>query len=359
LPSLPLHRSLAGKLALAGASVAFVVASLGLLELTVRAWEPDYLLRTRGPHVSSESYGWRGRAGASMVLEGAKVALNAHGYRGRELRPRRPAGSRRVLVIGDSIAFGLGVADDETFAHLLDARTNGFEVANLGVMGYGPEQELLVLLNEGLPQLPDVVVLAVCLGNDFADVALPVSLYDGQARKPRFRIEGQVAVLDGLPLPQGAPARALRWLGDYSHLFNRVANVATRSVPADAWHGRYADAVSDEDRVLKLVSAIVVAMDAACRRQGVSFLVAAFPDRGSFSDTPHLVARFYQTLASKGITVIDVAARFRADGMRLEDVALDGIAHLNPAGHRIVAALLEEEILRAGRTGGSQVPRED
>ena len=99
-------------------------------------------------------------------------------------------------------------------------------------------------------------------------------------------------------------------------------------------------------------------MDAACRRQGVSFLVAAFPDRGSFSDTPPLVARFYQTLASKAITAIEVAARFRADGLRLEDVALDGIAHLNPAGHRIVAALLEDELLSAGRTGGSQVPRE-
>lgn len=335
--------------------MAFFAASLGILELSVRAWDPDYLLRTRGPHVSSESYGWRGRAGASLVLEGAKVTLNAHGYRGRELPPRRPGGARRVVVIGDSIAFGLGVADDETFAHLLDARTNGFEVANLGVMGYGPEQELLVLLNEGLPQLPDVVVLAVCLGNDFADVALPVSLYDGRAPKPRFRIDGQTAVLDSLALPQGAMARAQRWLGDYSHLFNRVAS---RDVPAGAWHGRYADAVSDEDRVLKLASAIVVAMDAACRRQGVSFLVAAFPDRGSFSDTPTLVARFYQTLAGQGITVIDVAARFRADGLRLEDVALDGIAHLNPAGHRIVAALLEEEILRVGRTGGLQVRRD-
>ena len=358
MPSPLLHRSIAGKLALAGASVAFFVAGLAFLELTVRAWEPGYLLRTRGLHVSSEPYGWRGRAGASLVLQGAKVALNAHGYRGRELPPRRPGGSRRVVVIGDSIAFGLGVADDETFAHLLDVRTNGFEVANLGVMGYGPEQELLVLLNEGLPQLPDVVVLAVCLGNDFADVALPVSLYDGRARKPRFRIDGQVAVLDGHPLPQGAQARAQRWLGDHSHLFNRMADSATKVAPADAWHGRYANAVSDEDQVLKLASAIVVAMDAACRRQGVSFLVATFPDRGSFSDTPPLVARFYQTLASQGITVIDVAARFRADGMRLEDVALDGIAHLNPAGHRIVAALLEEEILRAGRTGGSQIRRE-
>ena len=40
-------------------------------------------------------------------------------------------------------------------------------------------------------------------------------------------------------------------------------SVATTGAPAGASHGRYADAVADEDRVLKLASAIVVAMDAA------------------------------------------------------------------------------------------------
>ena len=101
------------------------------------------------------------------------------------------------------------------------ARHNGIEAANLAVQGYGPDQELLVLMNEGLRLDPDVVVLAFCLGNDFAEAMLPVSLYDGRTPKPRFQLVDGRLVLDDMNLRQSAPRRGQQWLSDYSHLFNR------------------------------------------------------------------------------------------------------------------------------------------
>ena len=105
-------------------------------------------------------------AGISVVIDGKRVSFNAAGYRGRELALPKARDRTRVVVLGDSIAFGLDVSDDETFTHLLDARDNGIEAANLAVQGYGPDQELIVLLDKGLRLDPDVVVLAFCLGND-------------------------------------------------------------------------------------------------------------------------------------------------------------------------------------------------
>ena len=65
-------------------------------------------------------------------------------------------------MLGDSITFGTGVGDDETFSHLLDALPD-LEVLNLGVDGYGTDQELIRLEREGLAFGPQVVILNFCV----------------------------------------------------------------------------------------------------------------------------------------------------------------------------------------------------
>ena len=186
----------------------------------------------------------------------------------------------RVIVLGDSIAFGLGVSDEETFTHLLDVRDNGIEAGNLAVQGYGPGQELLVLLGEGLRSDPDVVVLAFCLANDFAEAVLPVSLYDGRTPKPRFRLVGDRLVLDNSTLkhtgPARAPAVAQRQLTSVQSCGGpdpvRVAP------PAATWRDRKREALRDEEYALRLNVAIVRRMDAVCRERGIAFILAAFPE---------------------------------------------------------------------------------
>jgi len=136
-------RDLLGKLLLAAASCSLVALVIVATELLVRRLAPAYLVETRGIHVFSPEYGWIGRPGAVAAMGNGRVTLNRLGYRGRELPPRREGGPTRVVVIGDSIAFGYGVADEQTFAHLLDTRDNGIAAANMGVQGFGPGQELL------------------------------------------------------------------------------------------------------------------------------------------------------------------------------------------------------------------------
>jgi hypothetical protein len=223
--------ALLASLLLSVASSALVVLVIVGAEMLARLWAPDYLVRTRGPHVSSETYGWAPRKGVSTLIDGKRVSSNAHGYRGRELALPKAGGHTRVIVLGDSIAFGLDVADQETFTHLLDARDNGIEAANLAVQGYGPDQELLVLLREGLGYEPDVVVLAFCLTNDFAEAVLPVALYDGKTPKPRVRLVGDGLALDDENLRRSAWQRVRQWVDDYSHLFNRTSALGSGAEP--------------------------------------------------------------------------------------------------------------------------------
>lgn len=317
-------------------------------EVLARWRAPDYLVRARGFHVFSDTYGWVSRQKTSVVIHGKQVTFNARGFRGRDL-PIPKAGNRtRVVVLGDSIAFGLDVSDEETFTHLLDARDNSIEATDLAVLGYGPDQELLVLMNEGLRLDPDVVVLAFCLANDFAEAVLPVSLYDGRTPKPRFHLVGDQLVFDEENLRRSTWQSVHQWIADYSQLGNRAsALVPRREQPLGPhWRERYYAALRDEAYALQLSLALVHRMNTLCRERGITFLVAVFPDRESYKVKPRLAERFLQSLDSDGIQVIDMAVAFRAAGPRFSTVALDGTGHLNPFGHALTAEFLEAYMRR-------------
>jgi hypothetical protein len=331
---------------LAIGSSAVVILTMVGAEWLARWYAPDYLVRKRGLHVFSNTYGWAGRPGAVAPMGSGRVTLNACGYRGRELPLPKPGNRARVVVLGDSIAFGYGVSDEQAFPHLLTARDNGIEAVNLGVEGYGPGQELLVLLHEGLPQDPDVVVLAVCLRNDFVDAVLPVELYDGITPRPRFRLVAGDLTLDDTAVRRSGAGRARQWLSDYSHLFNRLSALVPRpEEPEDVgWRHRKQEVLRDEQDAFQLVLALILKMRNVCRRHAVAFLVATFPSGLSYGMRPEMPERLHESLRAQGVWLVDMGARFRALGLTPADLALDRTGHLGPRGHAVTCEILEREI---------------
>src|SRR5439155_2090482 len=94
------------------------------------------------------------------------VRINSRGLRGPEIPFSRRQGSVRLLLLGDSIVFGYGVADGEDLGSRLVAQlkpTNvSAEVVNTGVPSYNSEQEVAFLERDGLRYHPDWVVVGVC-----------------------------------------------------------------------------------------------------------------------------------------------------------------------------------------------------
>jgi hypothetical protein len=334
------------QLLLAIASSALAVVVILSAETLLRWGAPGYLAQTRGLHVYSDTYGWIPRSGTSVVLEGRRVSINSSGYRGRELASSKPPGLTRVVVLGDSIAFGLEVSDEQTFAHLLDTRVDGIEAANLAVQGYGPDQELIVLLKKGLRLDPDVVVLAFCLANDLAEAVLPFALYDGKTPKPRFRLVEDRLVLDDSRVRQAVGRRGLQWVGDHSHLYNRLTGLFSRpeSAPDSPWRETKREALRDEGYALRLNMAIIRRVNAVCREHGISLLLAAFPNEAYQESKPQLSKRFLEALKAEGVAVVDMADRFQALGKPFSAVSLDGVGHLRPVGHAMAAQVLADEV---------------
>lgn len=73
------------------------------------------------------------------------VSSNSLGFRSPEVDDSKD----HILIIGDSVAYGYGVNDNETSSHYLQGYLNqkykNLQVLNLGVSGYGPDQYYLHL----------------------------------------------------------------------------------------------------------------------------------------------------------------------------------------------------------------------
>lgn len=88
------------------------------------------------------------------------VSANRHGFRdARELD--EPDDRPRLLILGDSFAFGDGVQHEERYGERLEALEPGWRVDNLGMTGFGPDLMLMALEEAGLKADPDVVVLSI------------------------------------------------------------------------------------------------------------------------------------------------------------------------------------------------------
>lgn len=115
--------------------------------------------------------GYRLRPGIDTRARGVHVATNTRGLRGAEVAETPPAGVRRVLVLGDSVAFGYRLEQADSFPvrldHELEARDAGWwEVLNAGVEGYNTVNQRAYLSTSLLDLKPEIVVLVFNL-NDY------------------------------------------------------------------------------------------------------------------------------------------------------------------------------------------------
>ncbi|HQH72938.1 MAG TPA: GDSL-type esterase/lipase family protein [bacterium] len=140
------------------------VAGLGRPNLTLtgpkRLYVPD-----PDPQIA-----FRMRPGYQDFVYGAPVAINAQGLRDREYPYAKTPVQKRILVLGDSVAFGYGVPARDTFAkqweELLQAVPRpDWQIINAGVPGYTTVQEVRWFEVEGLRYQPDAVILTYVMND--------------------------------------------------------------------------------------------------------------------------------------------------------------------------------------------------
>lgn len=106
-------------------------------------------------------------------FRGQIVTMNSFGMRSPEVTREKPEKTKRVVVLGDSYAFGWGVKQDEVFSRWLEGELSKtapgdwrVQVLNFGVPGYATFQEVGVFFDKAVTFSPDAV-LVYFIKNDF------------------------------------------------------------------------------------------------------------------------------------------------------------------------------------------------
>ena len=103
---------------------------------------------------------------------GVPVSINSLGLRGDEVVIPKPAGTFRILGVGDSVTFGHGVRAEETFLKVLEQRLNEslagkvhYEALNAASPGGGLADYDRFLRNKSAILQPDMVIVGLALND--------------------------------------------------------------------------------------------------------------------------------------------------------------------------------------------------
>lgn len=295
--------------------------------------------------------------------------VNSLGLRGEERTRQKPAGTIRVLMLGDSFTMGKGVEDDQTFSVLIErdlgerlAACGGpkLEVLNGGVDSYTPILSLIQLRRDLVSLKPDVVVFNL----DVSDLAQE-SVYRKIAR---YSPDGEL-----IGVPQIAPGkasltdRARNWIERHLYLTrlvfyyaNRVfgfQDLSVRSVVTQASreitaHTLAGDNVDREPQWQDIFASIGEIRDTAAAIPA-HFLLTTYPWGHQVNDREWMPGRYtfmpegsvasdrslerIKTLArERGFDFLELYGRFRAyRGEELLYFHYDN--HMTPLGHRLMA----------------------
>jgi hypothetical protein len=175
--------------------------ALGVADVGVRLanhWFPYFYCydEYRGWGLNPGTHGWYRREGV------AYVRINHDGFRGPDYPLRKPQGVIRVAVLGDSYVEAIQVAEDKTFTAVIGRQLGDcpalkgkrVEAMNFGVDGYGTAQELITLRRKVWRYSPDIVVLAIYLGNDVRNNSAAL---EGDQCRPFYRYRDGRLTLTG------------------------------------------------------------------------------------------------------------------------------------------------------------------
>ena len=208
----PTSSNLKGTLQNLGLSAATVVLFLGSAETVCRLLERAAPPRPTAHYIAN----WQEWDGDFYTVSTTAIGqppwndYNSAGLRDREHDPRKPAGTRRVVCLGDSTTLGFGLRPAEAYPQvlesLLQASGRAVEVFNVALWGWSTRQERIAYRRIARRYSPDHVLLAVCL-NDIPE------LQDNLARPPPLHRRAPRALGPGPEAGAGARPRDPRRRG--------------------------------------------------------------------------------------------------------------------------------------------------
>jgi len=285
-----------------------------------------------------------------------RVHQNQFGLRGPDdMQLRKTSARKRVLVLGDSYAWGVGASQEELFTAAQVYRTDD-ELINCGVSGYGTDQEYLYYMLKCQRFDVDQVALAFTLYNDVENNLNPKQY---GYLKPYFTLNGSQLILHNDHVRYSRVDNFFRGLNQESRVwnvtreglqefFNTLLRKPKKPLDADV-------VVSESDRKgIELTLAILKKLKEAVEARHAEFYVVFIPYK------PRVESRLpgnhpFAPLIAEGLTRMGVHYRepypeFLKSAMTGVDPFNVGDNHFNAAGHALFAKFVTDTDLARAST---------
>lgn len=301
----------------------------GLTEIGLRIFCRESLEVSRDERTMLYRYdeilGWRPVANSSNRFVGSRaitVVNNSLGFRSSEPVTNDHPG---LMFLGDSFVWGYDVEANERFTDKLQARHPEWNVYNLGVSGYGTDQEFLLLQMQFARYRPRVVFVEYSAETDEADNSTNCR-YEGYY-KPYCTIVTNRLQIQGLPVP-----RSERVFVAQHRLLARAYFVR---LLARGWFKLTAPPVVSNPSP---TGAILLNMQQFARSQGAAFAVGLTLPR----------PRLEEFLQRHNIPFVELTTmlRYPTNG-----------SHWTPEGHTVICERLEEFLTKEKLLSEKAVPR--
>lgn len=310
--------------------------------------------------------------------------INSLGLRDDEMAsPAKPAGVRRVLMLGDSFVLGYTVDRSDLFVDLLEswwkAEGRPIDVINAGTEGYSTDQEVAWLLEHGREYQPDLVLLFPYENDLYWNAKTAYDRYP----KPRFNPEGE---LEHLVLADPGPPPAMdrfamgRLLRGFTKRHESWTPNGETRLPME-WVAYFRSDPEPMPQVKERTRGALSTLKKQCAELGAELCVVPIPNKAciepgakeklSEAMQPNWIGRtlfdrkgvdpatwspdlpvetFLGICNQLGIATIDPRHELRTS---LEYVPTSDRRlyyerdwHLNPAGNRVLARILHDELDR-------------
>jgi GDSL-like lipase/acylhydrolase family protein len=375
-----------------------MLVGLLFLEVAVRLIEPREVLREyfqRPDPVLHHKFIPGGHGFHKAPEFSAAYAINSLGLRDREMPRAKPAGTRRILMLGDSFTEGNGVDASDTFSSQLQAMLDQaglgkrWQVINAGVGSYSPLLEYLYLKNGGLDLQPDLVILNLDLSDVYDDIQYaqlavldasgdPVAVRaDPEPAKGSWVVEVLVGIKDFFK----------KHTRTYNFVKRRIAGYveAGRHKPnfsGDVRFDKYAtmrDTAPQDDHAWSLTYGYLLRIRELLKARGIDFWVTVYPyglqvsprewaegrqfwgfEPGkTYSARPQALVETFGR--ENGIPVINMTEEFKERSRTVYPLYFAGDGHWRPAGHEVVANVLYRALLPyfEAREAGSAASSDD
>lgn len=260
---------------------------------------------------------------------------NSRGWRDDEHAFEKPSGVRRLLLIGDSFAFGLHVDDTDRISELLERDSKGLEVVNLSVSAWGPDQALRALEIEGFRYSPDLLVFLTVTWNDLDDIRKD---RNSHWPKPRFELANGELELVKPELPWDVRLRSISYVAEFVYQRTYTHDMAERWAPG--WESR---------DPLPLYAAIVRRIANHCRERAIPHAaVIGYPQESLAAGPSDAERGMRAALEEAGFLTNDTLEVFREHVARGEPLYWENNLHWNARGHELAAQSLRGLLLECG-----------